>query len=74
MQDVYEKFEFEKIRETLKKYAKTDIGKEKAGTLMMFSDENLLQHELNVLEETRNVIAKYGNLPIDVSRDRKSVV
>ena len=74
MQDVYEKFEFEKIRETLKKYAKTDIGKEKAGTLMMFSDENLLQHELNVLEETRNVIAKYGNLPIDVSSNLKDCV
>ena len=74
MQDVYEKFEFEKIRETLKKYAKTDIGRAKAETLMMHSDELLLQHELNVLEETRNAIAKYGNLPIEVSSDLKEYV
>lgn len=74
MQDVYEKFEFEKIRETLKKYAKTDIGRVKAETLTMYSDELLLQHELNVLEETRNAIAKYGNLPIEVSSDLKEYV
>lgn len=74
MQDVYQKFEFEKIRETLKKYAKTDIGRAKAETLMMYSDESLLLHELKILEEVRNTIAKYGNLPIDVSSDLKEYV
>ncbi len=74
MQDVYQKFEFEKIRETLKKYARTDIGRAKAETLMMYSDESLLLHELKILEEVRNTIAKYGNLPIDVSSDLKEYV
>ncbi len=74
MQDVYQKFEFEKIRETLKKYARTDIGKAKAETLMMYTDESLLQHELKILEETRNAMAKYGNLPIEVSSDLKDYV
>lgn len=74
MQDVYQKFEFEKIRETLKKYAKTDIGRAKAETLIMYSDESLLLHELKTLEEVRNTIAKYGNLPIDVSSDLKEYV
>lgn len=74
MQDVYQKFEFEKIRETLKKYARTDIGRAKAETLTMYSDEFLLLHELKTLEEVRNTIAKYGNLPIDVSSDLKEYV
>ena len=74
MQDVYEKFEFEKIRQTLKKLAKTDIGKEKAASLSMIPDENLLQRELHFLEETRNLVARYGNLPIDVSSDLKDPV
>ena len=74
MQDVYEKFEFEKIRQILKKLAKTDIGKEKAATLSMIPDENLLQRELHFLEETRNLVARYGNLPIDVSSDLKEPV
>ncbi len=74
MQDVYQKFEFEKIRETLKKYAKTDIGRAKAEALIMYSDESLLLHELKTLEEVRNTIAKYGNLPIDVSSDLKEYV
>lgn len=74
MQDVYEKFEFQRIRDHLTKITRTDIGKEKASSLKMYEDENLLLHELNVLEEMRNLIARYGNLPIDVSSDLNGAV
>lgn len=69
MQDIYEKFEFQRIRDSLVKLTRTDIGKEKASSLKMYEDESLLLNELNVLEEMRNLIARYGNLPIDVSSD-----
>ena len=69
MQNVYDKFEFEKIKETLSKKAKTDKGKKKALNLETFTNEQLLLHELNMLEEVRNLSAKYGYIPIDVSSD-----
>lgn len=69
MQNVYEKFEFEKIREALKSKAKTDLGKKKAAGLTMLDNEKSLLYELSMLEETRNAVAKYGYIPIDVSSD-----
>lgn len=74
MQDVYEKFEFEKIRESLKNKARTDKGKLKASTLMMYGDEKLLSYELDMLEEMRNLVAKYGYVPIDVSSNLDTAV
>lgn len=74
MQNVYEKFEFEKIKEALKNKAKTDIGKKKASNLAMYKDELALLHELSMLEEMRNLVAKYGYIPIDVSSDLEDVV
>jgi len=67
MQDIYEKFEFQKIREKIASLTRTERGKEKAESLSMFLDEKEMQHELASLEEMIFLHARYGKIPLDVS-------
>ncbi len=67
MQDIYEKFEFQKIREKIANLTRTERGIEKAEGLSMFLDEKKMQHELASLEEMIFLHARYGKIPLDVS-------
>lgn len=69
MQDAYEKFEFSRIRETLKSKTKTERGGKKAESLMMYSDAKSLSREQNFVEETMDLLARHGAIPLDVSSD-----
>ena len=72
MQNVYDKFEFQKIRDALKSKTRTELGAKQAIGLTMILDERVLHDELERLEEMQNLVAKYGSLPIDVSSDLKA--
>ena len=74
MQDIYEKLEFEKVREKIAKYAKTEIGKELATSLVMLPDADSNRKELSFLDEMISVFDRYGRVPLDVSSDLSKAV
>lgn len=67
MQNAYQKFEFEKILETLSSFCLTEQGKNLAKNTSMYLKEEDLAKALNTLSEMRFVLAKYDSLPIEVS-------
>ena len=69
MQDIYEKLEFERIREAIAKKAKTEIGKEAAMSLSMFAEPGKLKKELAFLGEAISLLVRYDTIPVDVSSD-----
>ena len=67
MQDIYSTFEFSKIQESIKEYAKTELAKEKISSLKMFSNQNELREVLLDLEETISMVTRFGVMPISTS-------
>lgn len=67
MQDIYEKFEFQKIRDEIAKSARTELGKMKANSLSMFPDPTSMKRELHTLDEMISLLDRYGIIPLDVS-------
>lgn len=67
MQNVYEKFEFQKIKEKIAQYARTELGKERILSLSQFRDVGALKHELSSLGEMISIHDRFGILPLDVS-------
>jgi Mismatch repair ATPase (MutS family) len=74
MQNIYEKFEFQKITEKVASYARSEVGKSLARNLTMIPEEEHLKEELARLEEMDYLLAGYGRLPLDVSSDLTRVV
>ncbi len=74
MQDIYEKFEFAKIRQEVASFAKTEIGKEKALSLVAFTDSESNRRELSSLSEMISLLERYGKLPLDVSSSLEKAV
>lgn len=74
MQDIYEKLEFEKVREKVANYTKTEVGKELATSLVMFPDSDSNRKELSFLDEMISVFDRYGRVPLDVSSDLSKAV
>ena len=67
MQDIYSTFEFHKIQESIKEYAKTELGKEKIDVLKMFSSINEVKESLLDLDEMMSIIMRFGQMPISTS-------
>ena len=67
MQDIYQTFEFSKIQEAIRDYAKTEIGKECADELRMFSSSKELNESLLDLNEMMSVVTRFGVMPIATS-------
>jgi len=74
MQNIYEKFEFQKITDKVAAYARSEVGKTLARNLTMIPEEEHLKEELARLEEMDYLLARYGRLPLDVSSDLSRVV
>ena len=74
MQDIYEKFEFQKIRDKVANYARTEVGKEMALSLKMFIDPIKMQEELSRLDEMISLLNRFGRIPMDVSSDLSNYV
>ena len=67
MQDIYQTFEFSKIQDSIRDYAKTEIGKENADELRMFSSSKELNETLLDLNEMMSVMTRFGIMPIATS-------
>jgi DNA mismatch repair protein MutS2 len=74
MQDIIEKFEFQKIRDFIAGFTRSEVGKENAESLAMFSNADLLVAEQAKLREMMDVIDRFGRLPIEVSSNLEKAV
>lgn len=64
MQNIYETFEFNKIKEHLLEYAKTELAKVYIDELKMFETPNEVKNALEDLKEISSIIVRFGPLPI----------
>ena len=67
MQNIYETFEFNKIKEHILEYAKTELGKVYIDELEMYPDRNSVENALLDLSEISSIIIRFGPLPINNS-------
>ena len=64
MQNIYETFEFNKIKEHLLEYAKTELAKVYIDELKMFESSEAMKNALEDLKEISSIITRFGPLPI----------
>ena len=64
MQNIYETFEFNKIKDHLLEYAKTELAKVYIDELKMFETPNEVKNALEDLREISSIIVRFGPLPI----------
>ena len=67
MQNIYETFEFNRIKEHILEYAKTELGKVYINELEMFPDRHSVENALLDLSEISSIIIRFGPLPINNS-------
>ena len=67
MQDIYQTFEFNKIKEHLLEYAKTELTKVYIDELKMFENQDAIKNALLDLNEVSSIIVRFGPLPINNS-------
>ena len=67
MQDIYATFEFNKIQESIKEYAKTELAREQIDNLKMFSNQEEVKSSLLDLDEMISIINRFGVMPIATS-------
>ena len=67
MQDIYQTFEFEKIKESIKEYAKTELGKSKIDDLKMLPSSKDVNEALLDLNEMMSIVTRFGVMPISTS-------
>ena len=67
MQDIYQTFEFFKIKEKINEYAKTDLGKIYISDLKMLPSFLDVKNALDDLKEIDSIILRFGQLPIHTS-------
>ena len=74
MQDIYQTFEFNKIKEMLNEYAKTSLASKKIDSLVMYSSFNEVNEALEDLKEMSSIIFRFGPLPIENSVDALEMI
>ena len=67
MQNIYETFEFNKIKEHILEYAKTELAKVYIDELKMFDSAEGVKAALEDLKEISSIIVRFGPLPIHTS-------
>ena len=67
MQDIYQTFEFNKIKEHILEYAKTELAKVYIDELKMFENQDAIKNALLDLNEVSSIIVRFGPLPINNS-------
>ena len=69
MQDIYQTFEFEKIKSFILEYAKTELGKKYISELEFSSDKKEVVSQLELLNEMMELVSRYSPLTIQNSVD-----
>ena len=67
MQNIYQTFEFNKIKEHILEYAKTELAKVYIQDLEMFQNQEAVKNALLDLNEISSIIVRFGPLPINNS-------
>lgn len=74
MQDIYQTFEFNKIKEMLNEYAKTSLAHKRIDSLTMYSSFSEVDNALEDLKEMTSIIFRFGPLPIQNSVDALEMI
>ena len=69
MQDIYQTFEFEKIKSFILEYAKTELGRKYVSELSFLSNRQEIESNLNLLNEMMELLTRFGPLAIQNSVD-----
>ena len=69
MQDIYQTFEFYKIKEMLNEYTKTSLASKSIDSLHMLNSYQEVYEALEDLKEMSSIILRFGPLPIGNSVD-----
>lgn len=71
---LYSKLEFDSIKERLKRYASSDLGKQLVDEIAPFSDLRLLQEELDRVTECKLLLETDEPCPLDGLKDVRSAI
>ena len=74
MQDIYQTFEFYKIKESILEFSKSEVSKEKINDLTMLSSLEEVSKELAKLNEMISINLRFGNLPITNSANALKLI
>ena len=74
MQNIYETFEFNKIKDHLLEYAKTELARVYIGELVMFETADAVKNALEDLREVSSIIVRFGPLPIHNSANALELI
>ena len=64
MQNIYLTFEFERIKESLKEFSKTELGRKYIDELIMYDNPNEMNEALLDLQEMMSCLIRFGPFPI----------
>ncbi len=67
MQNIYSTFEFDRIKNSINEYSKTEIGSEKIDNLSILSSLEEVKESLEDLNEMISVVNRFGIMPISTS-------
>ena len=59
MQDIYQTFEFYKIKEQLLEFAKTEVARNSINDLVMFESASEVKESLEDLKEVTSIISRF---------------
>lgn len=74
MQNIYETFEFDRIKEALKEYAKSEVAFNAIDELKMASSFNDTYELLEDLKEVMSIIIRFSTFPISNSADALNLI
>lgn len=74
MQNIYETFEFNKIRNLIAEFSKSELGKEKVLNLAKLPSKEEVEKENNKLEEMISLVSRFGNIPLSNSANILSLI
>jgi len=74
MQNIYQTFEFNKIKEGILEFSKSELGKEQILSLNMLSNKEDVLNSLNKLQEMIDIVSRFGNAPLSNSANILSMI
>lgn len=74
MQNIYQTFEFNKIKLSILEYSKTELGQEYIDSLEMMSSSKDVSNALEDLKEMMSIIVRFGVMPIATSANALKLI
>ncbi|MCQ2800986.1 MAG: Smr/MutS family protein [Bacilli bacterium] len=74
MQNIYQTFEFNKIKSSILEYSKTELGQEYIDSLEMMTSSKEVSSALEDLKEMMSIIVRFGVMPIATSANALKLI